>query len=154
MENQTSQPALELPAIPSDFEARAGTSRTDFVSALFDLLASARITGIVSSTPTPYDLAAIVNDIAEIQAAITAGIKTIRRITVGGVNNGEVTVPFQDIGTTNYQVDVAFVWTSGGAFPSGLNWAVVGGSKTATQVKIRCDGAAATFDLEVTITAH
>jgi hypothetical protein len=150
MENQVSQPTLELPNIPDDFETTAGTSRRDFAQALFDLLESARILGITQASPTPYDLAAIVSDIETLEAGLAAVSKIRRVITVSGVNNGEVTVPFQSVGTDDYQVDVAFVWTSGGAFPA-IQWAIVGGSKTATQVKIRCDGTAATFDLEVTI---
>lgn len=150
MEQQTSQPALTLPAIPTNFDTLAGTSKADFAAALFEILKGAVISGIISSSPTPYDLAAIVSDITQLKLDVAAVSKPIRRITVSGVNNGEITVPFQDVGTTNYQVDVAFVWTAGGAFPA-IQWAIVGGSKLSSQVKIRCDGTAATFDLEVTI---
>lgn len=150
MENQTSQPALVLPAVPPNFDSIAGTSKSDFANALFEVLKGAIISGIVSSTPIPYDLAALTTDVAQLKLDVAALNKKVRYVTVSGVNNGEVTVPFQDIGTTNYDVDVAFVWTSGGAFPA-IQWAIVGGSKLSFQVKIRCDGTAATFDLEVTI---
>lgn len=151
MENQTSQPTLVLPAIPPNFDSIAGTSKSDYAAALFELLKGAIVTGIVSSSPIPYDLAALTTDVAQLKIDVAALNKKIRRITVSGVSNGEVTIPFQDIGTTNYDVDVAFVWTSGGPFPDSLNWAIVGGSKQTFQVKIRCDGNAATFDLDVVI---
>lgn len=116
------------------------------------MLRGATITGIQSEQPTPYDLAAIQKQVEKHESSITKlEDRTPRRVTVAGVNNGLVIVPFQDVGTTNYQVDVAFIWPSGSSFPE-INWAVVAGSKQTNQVSLRCDGSVGTFTLEVTIT--
>lgn len=152
MDNLASQPSIVPPTVPADFEAKAGNSRVDFAKALFALLAGAKISGIIAAEPSPYDLAAISSQLAQIQIAADKIIaRTPRRIVLAGIANGVLTVPFQDIGTVNYQVDVAFV-SPNSDLPDSLMWAIIKDSKQTAQVNIRVNGNAAAMDIEVTIT--
>jgi hypothetical protein len=150
MDNEFSAPSLVLPAVPSDFEKKCGTSKTDFVNAVFELLESAKIAGLEPSEPLPYDLAALSAQVETNTAAIAKlNLRTIRRQILAGVNNGLVVVPFQDIGTVNYSVGLAYVTPNINFDP--IQWSIVANSKQTNQVQLRLDGRSGTFQIEVTI---
>jgi len=108
MDNTSSAPTLVVPVVPSDFEAKCGTSKTDLVRAVLELLQGSKIAGITADAPSPYDLAAISSQLASVTADVASlNQRKIRRVIMQGVNNGLVVVPFQDIGTANYQVNGA-----------------------------------------------
>lgn len=151
-ENPSSQPTLLLPVIPADFETKCGTSKTDFAKAIFQLLASASVTGITPTGGTPYDLARIQSQLEALQTTVDKTVaRTPRRVIMNGVINGIIVVPFQSLPSTNYQVDVAFS-TPNETLPDALQWSIVAGTKTVNQVTLRINGNAGTYGLEVTIT--
>lgn len=152
MDNQNSQPALVTPAVPPDFDIASGSSRGDFARALFALLDTAKITGIISEEPTPFDIGVLAGQIQTIQAAVDKLVaRTPRRVTMVGIANGILIVPFPDVGTTDYQVDVAFV-SPNTDLPDALMWSIIKNSKSSNQVSLRINGNAAAMDIEVTIT--
>lgn len=146
MDNQFSQPALLLPAIPSDFESKAGSSRVDFARALFSLLASARITGINPTSPQPYDLTTLQAAVEELQASPQPKFRSILK---DGVANASIIVPFADIGTEAYFVNVVFVTPDTNI--NTVTWSVVDDSQQSDQVTIRIDGDASTYGILVNI---
>lgn len=151
MDNQYSQPAIQRPALPPDFEAKAGTSKSDLANAILDMIAQAKITGIVPSEPSPYDLAALTSQVDNLQKEVDKGIRKVRRVTMQGVNNGLVVVPFQDIGTNNYEVELAYLTPNVNFDP--IQWSIIEDSKKSNQVELRLDGRSGAFSIEVTITA-
>lgn len=152
MDNITSQPALVPPTVPADFDAAAGNSKSDLTRAIFALLASSKITGIQASEPNPFDLGTLAGQVASLQAAVDKIVaRTPRRVVMAGIVNGIVIVPFPDIGTTDYQVDVAFV-SPNTDLPDSLMWSIIKNSKSSNQVSLRINGNAAAMDLEITIT--
>lgn len=151
MDNKNSAPSLQLPKVPSDFEAKAGESKTDFVNAIFALLAGSQIIGVNAAEPSPYDLASIQSQVQANTTAIQKLNRPIRRVTLAGVNNGLVVVPFQDIGTTNYEVDVAYLTPNVNFDP--IQWSIIKNSKQGNQVQLRLDGRSGAFEIEVTISS-
>lgn len=148
MDNVFSQPALELPEVPADFEAKAGSSKTDLVKAIFTLLKSATISGINQSSPQPYDLAALEKQVTELQDQATK-TPIIRSVLKAGVTNGNITAAFEDVGTTNYLVSVEPVVPDGDI--NTVTWAVIDNSKKTNEVTIRIDGTGATYQFLVSI---
>lgn len=152
MDNVNSQPAIIPPTVPGDFESKAGASKSDLARALFELLAGAKIAGIVLSEPSPFDLSSLAAQVETLQAAVDEILqRKIRRVVVAGIANGILIVPFQDIGSVNYQVDVAFV-SPNTDLPDSLMWSIIEGSKATSQVALRINGNATSMDIEVTIT--
>lgn len=152
MDNTNSAPLLELPTVPSDFEAKCGTTKTDLVKAIFQLLQGAKISGINSESPSPYDLAAITAQTESNSKAIaTLEQRKIRRAILNGVSNGVVVVTFQDIGTENYEVELAYVTPNENFDP--IQWSIIENTKTSQQVQLRLDGRSGAFHIEVTITS-
>ena len=151
-DNEFSQPSLVLPSIPPDFEAKCGSSKTDLIAAVFQLLAGSKIAGVNPVNPTPYDLASLSAQVQGNTDAINnLQLRKIRRAILAGANNGVVVVPFQSIGTTNYQVDLAYVTPNTNFDP--IQWSIVENSKQDAQVTLRLDGRSGAFDIEVTITS-
>lgn len=151
MDNQNARPTLQPPNVPADFESSAGTSRTDFATALLELLKESTIEGVNPENPTSFDFSALQAQVTALEADMqNIKARTPRRVIMSGVTNGLVVVPFQDVGTANYQVDLAFV-TPNVNFPA-INWAIINGSKKSDQVQLRIDGDAGSYSMEITIT--
>lgn len=93
MDNITSLPKIVTPQIPSDFEAKAGTSKTDFAKVILQLIAGAKITGIIQEQPSPFDLGAMQSNISRLESEVQkfSGRK-IRRVFLNGIANGILTV--------------------------------------------------------------
>ena len=150
MDNANSQPAIVTPEIPTDFESKAGTSKTELAAAILALVRTSKITGIQPDQPSPYDLAALTSQVEGHETRIVKlESRKIRRVSLNGVNNGLVVVPFQDIGTTDYKVDLAYVTPNVNFDP--IQWSIIEGSKLSNQVQLRLDGRSGTFQIEVTI---
>lgn len=151
MDNQNSRPSIVPPSVPADANSRAGTSKSDLIEYIFELLRGATITGIQSDQPTPYDLAALTNQVTAHEVEIDKiKDRTPRRVIVSGVNDGPQIVTFQDVGTTNYQVDAS--WVTPNVNFGAIQWSIIDGSKLSSQVTLRIDGSAGAYMLEVTIT--
>jgi hypothetical protein len=152
LDNQNSKPSIVPPALPVNFEQMAGTSKSDFARAILELMKSATIDGIQSDSPTPYDLSALQQSVQNLEGDVDKlKLRTPRRITVPASGNALIVVPFQDVGTDDYQVDAA--WVTPNAPLSGTKWSIVAGSKKSNQVSLRVHGIDAdTYTLEVTIT--
>lgn len=151
MDNANSQPQIQTPTVPVDFEAKAGTSKSDFARAILQLLNGAKIIGITPDAPSPYDLAALTSSVEDLQEQMDMANRPIRRVIMQGVNNGVIIVPFLDIGTSNYQVAVAYVIPAG-TNPDPIQWCIVKDSKLPTQVTLRLDGKSSDYPVEITIT--
>ncbi len=146
MDNVFSQPGLDLPEIPSDFESKAGSSRVDFVKAIWELLATARIKGITPTSPQPYDLTSLQAAVEELQQNPQPKFRSVLK---DGVANATITVAFPDIGTAAYFVNVVFVTPDTNI--NTVTWSVVDNSQTTNEVKIRIDGDASTYKVLVNI---
>lgn len=146
MDNSFTQPTLELPEIPSDFEARAGTSRLDFLRAVFELLKSTRVAGIIQSSPQPYDLSTLQ---ARIEQLESNPVPKMRSVLKDGVTDASIIVAFEDIGTTDYFVNVVPITEDTNI--NTFTWSVVDNSQQTNQVTIRVDGNASTYKLLVNI---
>jgi hypothetical protein len=150
MDNANSQPQIQTPTVPVDFEAKAGTSKSDFARAIMQLLQGAKIIGITPDAPSPYDLAALTSSVQILEEKVANIDRPIRRISMQGVNNGVIIVPFQDIGTENYAVSLAYVIASG-TNPDPIQWCIVQNSKKTDQVTLRLDGKSSDYPVEITI---
>jgi len=152
MDNSTSQPAYVPPAVPPDTEIAAGTSRTDFTRFLLTLISTGKITGIVNSEPTPFDLGTLAGQVQTLQAAVDKVLaRTPRFITMAGIANGILIVPFLDIGTTDYSVQASFV-SPNTDLPDSLMYSIIQDSKSSNQVSLRINGNASHMNIEVVIT--
>jgi hypothetical protein len=150
MNNIESEPSLLLPEIPTNFEALAGTSRTDFAKAIFELLAGAKISGI-NVEPSPYDLAALTAQVNQMQLDVNLlKARKVLKFSITVTSNNERVISFgQDLGTTNYTVTAVYTSPKGANIPT-VTWSVV--DKQSTYVTIRQDGTAnATMGMDVVI---
>lgn len=138
--------------MPLDIEAKSGTSKRDLILVIFSLLKQTRIEGINQDTPVNFDYTAVQNQIKEFNTRIDTLGRRQRVVTLAGVNNQVLIVPFEKFedGFTNYSVDVVFVAPDGNI--NTCTWAIVEGTKTDSQVQIRIDGSASHYNLEITIT--
>lgn len=146
MDNQFSQPTIQTPEVPDDFEAKAGSTRKDFAVALFDLLKSAIILGIIPTSPQSYDLVSLIQRVDALESQAPPKMRAIAKV---GVINATIDVAFPDIGTTNYSVNVEFLTPDTNI--NTVTWSVVDGSKATNQVRVRIDGDASTYSIVVHI---
>lgn len=146
MDNNFSQPALDIPVIPDDFEAQAGSTRKEFAEALRRLFSGTKVTGITEPTPTPYDLTVLTQKVEALEAV---KVPKMRSILKDGVSNDTLLVAFEDIGTADYFVNVVCVTPD--ADINTVTWSVVTNSQKTNEVKIRIDGTGATYKFLVNI---
>lgn len=147
-DNEFSQPSLIPPSIPPSFEADAGTSKTDFALAIFELLKKSQITGITQSSPNPLDITQLATDLTALEARVTtdeAGIKTYRKVFTSIVD-GSFDVTFPSLGGTNYEVSV--IMNTNVPEDAGI-WSIT--AKTDTSVRVRVKNVIANPNLEITI---
>lgn len=148
MDNAFSQAQLSLPPVPENFEAMAGSSKSDLVRAILNLLASAQITGINTDEPSSIDLGQLQNQIQSLQTQVTNNAVTIIQVPMSGVPAGLVTVAFDSVQTNVYSVDVAFITTGTTTAPA---WSLISGSQQQNQCQIFIGGSS-TWSIVVTIT--
>ena len=138
-------PNLKLPNVPADFGLTT-SSKSEFATALFELLKSATIEGINETAPSPYDLTNLQNRVEVLEATKTPAMRSVLK---DGVNDSTLTVAFADIGTDDYFVNVEAVTPDSGI--NTVTWSVVENSKKTNEVKIRVDGTGSTYQFLVTI---
>lgn len=152
MDNPFSQAQLQLPTVPADFDSRCGSSRRDMAIALFELLRSAQITGVTVESPSNFDLTSLQRSVESLSAQVSQNsLPRQRVVNMAGATNNEIIVPFDDIGTTNYWVNVIVV----SAAPGDINtvtWALIESSRQTNQCQIRIDGTGAGYQLMIIIT--
>jgi hypothetical protein len=113
MNNVLSEPSLVLPEIPTNFESMAGTSRTDFLRAIFDLLEGTKITGITVES-SPYDLEALTAQVQQLQADVDAiKLRQVRKMSLSltaatGAGALNVILISPPLDNANYVVSVQF----------------------------------------------
>lgn len=153
MDNTNSQATIKVPTLPSNAEAEMGTSKTDLVQYVLDLIAKSQITGLNEAGASSLDLNAINTKVTSLESDVAAlNLRKPLKTTAAGVNSAVVTVPLPVVLSSNlYDVNMVFVGGSG-AMAAGLRWSVVSGSKTTSQFQVRIDGDATALGLDFTIT--
>lgn len=148
MDNEFSQASIEVPVVPANFEATTGNSKRSFAAAILALLRGASIRGINVEQPQNFDLAELQNRITKLESDAAANTLRQRTIPFTGIVSGTVTtVPFEDIGTLGYWVDVCF--TTANAALGSATWSLIEGSKQTAQCQVRVDGTAGPYKFEV-----
>lgn len=136
MTNPIAAPQLSLPQVPDDFNGGVGV---DFARALMSLLGQITVTGLVDDGADPFDVGQMQEQIETIQTTLTTSTRKERTILMNGVNNGEIAVPFQDIGTIDYTVTYEIVIPTG-SDPTPVVVYILDGTKTTSQFRARIDG--------------
>lgn len=149
MDNQFSQVSISVPEIPADFEARAGSSKTDLASAILLLISAAQVNGIDLSQPNNFDLAQIQNRLTAVEASVEKQQLNQRTVGLTGIANGLLTIPFDDMPSTNYWVNLIFITTNTNL--NTVTWGLITGSKQTNQCQVRIDGDASPYQIEVQI---
>lgn len=149
MENEFSNAAIVPPAVPADFEARAGATKTDLVRAIFQLLRSSQVSGFSPTTDDIFDIGEIVNRLTKLEATVTANKYEDRTVSIAGVANGLLTVSFDDIGTNNYSVFVTLLTAN--PMANTVTWSLISGSKATNGCQLYIKGDASTYTVEVHI---
>jgi ferric-dicitrate binding protein FerR (iron transport regulator) len=93
MDNPLSTPQLKLPTVPSDFNGGVGV---DFARALMRLLEGATLAGGTQDSSQPFDVAALQQDVENLTTELNDSKRKMRVITMTGVDDGQITVPFPD----------------------------------------------------------
>lgn len=156
MDNVNSQASIKPPAVPSDAEVASGTTRTDLIAYILELVSKGQVAGLNQESPTSLDITNLQTEVEALKTKV-ASLESKQAIhtDAAGVNGAVVTVPIPGapIASNLYDVDMAFVGGSG-AIPTGLRWSVVDGSKTTSEFQVRVEGDATAYSLHFTITPH
>lgn len=150
MDNVYSSVTIKPPVVPADFEGMAGTTKADLAAAILKLVAESIVAGINQEQPSSFDLNAINNRLNEIENELDIADIKSRTIRMDAVTNATLTVPFEDMGTDNYTVDAAFIVPDATDINT-VTWALIIDSKKSNQCKLRIDGTAAAYEIEVRI---
>lgn len=150
MTNSFSQVTIKVPTIPADFEAKAGTTKTDLAEAILALISGSQLNGVNLDSPDNFDLNEINNRLKSVEEGVINAKVQQRIVELNGIANGLLTIPFAEMPTANYSVNVAFVTPNTNI--NTVTWSVIQGSKQVSQCQIRIDGDANPYKLEVTIT--
>jgi hypothetical protein len=153
MDNTNSQATINVPQLPSNVESLVGTSKTDLLNYVREMIAGSQISGINEAGPQSLDINAINSKITAVENDVAAlNLRKPLKTSASGVNSAVVTVPLPETLDSNlYDVNMVFVGGSG-AMAAGLRWSVVSGSKTTSQFQVRIDGDATALGLDFTIT--
>lgn len=146
MDNPPSSQQLQVPAVPVDFNGGVGI---DFAKALLGLLSGARITD--AGGPTQSDITQLQNEVEGLNNTVTNNIRNQTKVTMNGVNNGQVVVPFQGWADTNYEITHNII-IGDGVDPATIVVFLIEDSREANQFTVRVDGAGAAFTIEFVIT--
>lgn len=149
MDNLYSPITLVTPELPSNFEALAGTSKTDLIKAAFAILEQAKIEGVNPTQPTVIDIGQLASQIESLAADVAAlmQVKPVA-VTVSGVTNDIVIVVFPDIGTDVYKVQ-AICRGANASFTANLM--IIDGTKKSNQFQMKVTGAASGYFIDVLI---
>lgn len=145
MDNPLSLPQLKLPTVPADFNGGVGV---DFAIALLKLLEGAQIVG--TEDAQPFDVATLQQSVEDLSNRFDASIRKMRKVTMSGVNDGQITVPFQDIGTTNYDINWNVIIPDA-ANPGTILIFPIAASFQTSQFKARVDGTGGAYTIQFVI---
>lgn len=146
MPNTESLPQIIPPTVPADFNGGVGV---DFARALMTLMAQCQISGGNLTITNPFDAAAIQASVEELQDKIE-DLPKERVIEMNGVNNGEIPVPFQNIGTTNYSI-ITEILIPAGSNPPAVGVYIIDTSKEMAQFIARIDGTGNPYKFRFTV---
>lgn len=150
MDNQFSQVTIEIPTVPADFDATAGNTKRDFAVALLDLVSKAQLLGINLEQPNNFDLATIQSRLTTIENTANSSKLKQRTIRISGIDSGALVVPFDDIGTTNYWVNLIVIVPSA-ALANTVTWALLDNSKQTNQCTLHIKGTGSIYTFEIHI---
>lgn len=150
MTNVYSQVTAKVPEVPADFEARAGTTKSDLARAILQLVSQSEFNGINLDSPDNFDLNEINNRLTATEEGVTKATRAQRVVSMSGIANGLLTIPFDPMPTNNYQVDLIFVTPNTNI--NTVTWSLIENSKATNQCQVRIDGNANPYKIEVTIT--
>lgn len=143
MNNETA-PTLQLPEVPETFNNGVGV---EFAKQLLALLSSTRVIGLSTDLAASIDFGQIQQKLNDMQAQLDLNSRKFRHVVMSGVTNAEMTVPFEDMGTTQYAAWATPIIDEG-EDPGTIFACLVDGSKENTQVKFRIDGSGSAFKFE------
>lgn len=149
MTNTYSQVTIKVPEVPEDFEARAGTTKTDLAEAILKLIQGAQLNGVNLDSPDNFDLNEINNRLNKVEADAASAKLQQRLVVVSGINNGLITVPFAEMPSASYKADVVLITANVNI--NTVTWSLIENSKTPSQCQFRIDGTAAPYKIEVSI---
>lgn len=149
MDNPQSLPQLVLPNVPDDFNGGVGVA---YARALMLLLGGVQVEVGNDGGAQPIDLAQLQQQIETLTTAVADANRKQRLITLAGVNNVEMSVPFQDIGTTSYDITAEIMIPTGNNPASGLGLYLIEGSFQSAQFRVRCDGDLSAYTLRFVVT--
>lgn len=155
MTNQNSRPSIEPAAIPPDFEATAGNTRTTYLQAISSWLRGAAITGINEDTAESVDAASLQKQINDLQYSVESLLsRTPRRIVSNVIAGSKLIVSFQELQTKNYSIDVTFVEAASLPAYTSLSYYVYYESKKTNQfeMKVLSSPASLPVTIEITVT--
>lgn len=147
MDNPQSLPQLKLPSVPDDFNGGIGA---DFARAFMKLLEGAQVAGGALDNGTPFDVGQLQQNLEGLTAKFDGSLRKMRQVVMDGVNDGEIVVPFPDIGTVNYDVNPIVVIPTG-ANPGTIQVFLIAGSRQTAQFKVRIDGNGGAYQVQFTI---
>lgn len=147
MDNPLSLPQLKLPSVPDDFNGGVGV---EYARALFRLLEGSQVTGGSLDNAQPFDVSVLQQSVEDLGNSLDASKRKMRKVTMNGVNDGFIVVPFPDIGTTNYDVSVNILIPDLANPGTVLVFPVADSFQTA-QFKARVDGAGGAYVIQFVI---
>jgi hypothetical protein len=152
MDNTNSQATLNVPELPSNVEALVGTSKTDLLNYVREMISKSQITGINETGAVSMDISALTTKVTALEASNDKLVaRTPIKISAAGVSSTVLTVPFAEALLSNLY-DVNMVLVGGSGVLPDIGWSVVSGSKTTTQFQVRIQGDATGYTLDFTVT--
>ena len=138
-----------LPQVPDDFNNGVGK---EFAQELLLLIGQATIELNPTTNPDSFDVAKIMQSLAEMQSLIDKNHREVRRVVLRALTDADLLVSFDDIGTVDYTVTAMLLVDSAPpAAPGQYNiWEVIG-TRTTQSVTLHCKGTINAFQLGVTI---
>jgi hypothetical protein len=146
MDNPQSLAMIQTPEVPDDFNGGVGV---EFARSLMKLLNSAQVVG-TEGNANPFDILQMQKQVEDLSDEVDAKARKERVVIMNGVNNGELVVPFENIGTTEYTVTAEIIIPAG-ADPPNVNVFVIDANKEAAQCKVRIDGTGNPYKFRFTI---
>ena len=101
-------------------------------------------------SPDNFDLNEINTRLVKVESDAAAAKLQQRIIFLNGLSNGLLTVPFADMPSASYDVNLIFITPNTNI--NTVTWSLIENSKTPSQCQVRIDGTANPYKIEVTIT--
>lgn len=148
MDNPESLPQIKFPDVPDDFNGGVGV---EFARELIRLLQGSQVIISVEQAQ-PIDVSQLQQDVEQLQDDMEDRSRKQRKITMAGVDNNEFVVPFETIGTVNYDVNATILIPTGNNPGADVGVYIIADTKQVSQFKARCDGLLSTYTIEFVVT--